>query len=121
MITKEEVNEGRHGCNSHRPETQISFRSLTRNLAKPHQMDTYEMYSERTVKGAHSVSSHKLKGARGINSQELKGVRSPSSHTPREFAWRGSRTLACDLEWYTCPTCLRPTQSVSPMNSGVKS
>ncbi|KAH1046523.1 hypothetical protein J1N35_037307 [Gossypium stocksii] len=52
-------------------------------------MDVYEMYSKRTVRGAHSIDSWELKGARGIDLQELKGACNISSHIPKEFTWRG--------------------------------
>ncbi|KAH1040149.1 hypothetical protein J1N35_041892 [Gossypium stocksii] len=37
-------------------------------------MDTHKTYSERTVKGAHSIGSQESKEACDISSQESKGV-----------------------------------------------
>ncbi|KAH1083846.1 hypothetical protein J1N35_023607 [Gossypium stocksii] len=73
-------------------------------------MDAHKVHSERTVRGAC-----------GINSHELMGVRSLNSHIPKEFTCKEPRALACELEQYTCSTCLSSTQNVSLMNNEVKS
>ncbi|MBA0550512.1 hypothetical protein Golob_021452 [Gossypium lobatum] len=81
--------------------------SPTRDLAMPHQMNVHEAYSERTTMGIHGISLYESRGT--------------NLHIPKEFTCREPQDLACDLEWYMYPTCLRSAQNVSPMNSGVKS
>ncbi|KAH1081727.1 hypothetical protein J1N35_021488 [Gossypium stocksii] len=69
-------------------------------------MDAHKAYSERIARGV-----------RNINSQEL---RETSLHILKKFACRGPQNLACELERYTYPTCLRSTQNVNSINSEVK-
>ncbi|KAH1129113.1 hypothetical protein J1N35_000491 [Gossypium stocksii] len=73
-------------------------------------MHMREAYSERIARRARDISSH-----------ESRGVCDPSLHIPKEFVYRGARGLAGNPKQYTCSTCWRPAQNVSPINSRVKS
>ncbi|KAH1097313.1 hypothetical protein J1N35_014234 [Gossypium stocksii] len=109
----EHISRYRNGFDHHASNTNclltISFGLSIGDPARPYWTDAYETYSERIVREARGIGSQELKRAHGIN-----------LHTSKEFTRRGLQTPTFNLERYTCPTCLRPAQSVSLMNNEVK-